>query len=123
MPAPSGSTAYTFDGTAFYRLVTGEFTPWFAGKVEHTQDLVLDSNQDYLDLGATAYEQLQLRAVVFSLAARQVLEAKLGTTAVLSNAKTYSQDTTLVAVTPVDLGVSGYFAVDLTFIRRPTGSV
>lgn len=122
MPAPGGSTAYTFDGTAFYRLVTGEFTPWFAGKIEHTQDLVLDSSQDYLDLAATAYETLQLRAVVFSLAARQVLEAKLGTTAVLSNAKTYSQDTTLVAVTPIDLGVSGYFAVDMTFIRRPTGS-
>lgn len=123
MPAPTGSTAYTFDGVAFYRLVTGEFTPWFAGKVEHTQDLVLDSNQDYLDLGATAYEQLQLRAVVFSLAARQVLEAKLGTTAVLSNAKTYSQDATLVAATPIDLGLSGYFGVDLAFIRRPTGSV
>lgn len=119
---PAGTAVYTFDGVAFYRIVSGEYPPWFATKAEYTQDLVLGSDQDYLDIGATSYDTLQIRAAVLEVGDREALIGKIGTTAVLSNSKTRSQDATLVAANPVDLGTSAYHAVDLTFVRRPTGS-
>lgn len=122
MSAPTGATSYSFAGSTFYRLVSGDYPPWFNARQEYTQDLVLDSTQDYLDLAATAYESLALRAVVFSAADRSALLELLGTTAVFSTSSGRSQAATLVSASAVDLGLPGFFAMDLTFIRRPTGS-
>lgn len=113
---------YTFNSIAFSRLISGEFAPWFARKSLYTQSAVLDSGQEYVDIGATSYEPLTIRACLFDRADSEALAASLGTTAVLANSRSQSQDALLAGVTPVDLGLAGYYVLDLTFLWRPTGS-
>lgn len=123
MTTPAGATVYTFGAAFFARQVDGDTVqPWFAGRVEYTRDLVLESSLDYLDIGATAYDDLQVTAVVFDVSYRNLLLSLVGTTAVLSNTKGYSQDATLISATPLDTKEGNRWLVQCTFVRRPTGS-
>lgn len=120
--APAGATIYTFESLSFVRLLAGDGAPWFGSNAEYTQDLVKDSDQDYLDIGATAYAPLTIRAIVYSASERNALQALVGTTAVLANSRARSQDATLISASPIELGLAGYYVFDLIFVRRPTGS-
>lgn len=122
MTPPTGAVIYTFDGSSFYRKVDDGWQPWFGSKVEYTRDSVLESTEDYLDIGATTYEDLTITAIVFSRANRNTLQSKIGTTAVLGNSLSYSQDATLVSAKPIASGNSAEFWIELVFVRRPTGS-
>lgn len=110
---------YTFSGVSFQRIVPEEWQPWFASRVEYTRDLILDSTEDYLDIGATTTEPLQIRAVTTNESDRDDLIDLLGATATLSNTAGRSATATLVAANPLALGLRGYYAADLTFVRRP----
>lgn len=120
---PAGAVVYTWGAAFFYRQVDGDtVAPWFAPRVEYTRDAVLDSDADYLDIGATSYSDLQITAVVFDLSYRTALLAAVGQTHVLSNTKGYSQDATLISADPLDTKEGRRWLVNLTFVRRPLGS-
>ena len=120
---PAGTNVYTWGSAFFYRQVDGDTVkPWFDVKVEYTQDLVLESGLDYLDIGATSYGPLQITAVVLDVSYRTTLLNAVGETHVLSNTKGYSQDATLISADPLDTKEGDRWLVTLTFIRRPTGS-
>jgi hypothetical protein len=115
-------TIYTFDGSSFYRKVDSAWRQWFASKVEYTRDAVLDSDEDYLDIGATSYEPLEITAIVSSKSEQTTLQDKIGTTAVLANSRSYSQDATLISAEPIAGENTAEYLVTLVFLRRPTGS-
>ena len=120
---PAGTNVYTWGSAFFYREVSGDTVkPWFDTRVEYTRDLVLESTQDYLDIGATTYGDLQITAVVLDLSYRTTLLAAVGETHVLSNTKGYSQDATLISAEPLDTKEGDRWLATLTFVRRPTGS-
>lgn len=115
-------TVYTFDGRQFYRKVDSGWKQWFPSKVEYTQDTILDSSEDYLDIGATTYGPLEITAIVATKSDQDALIAKMGTTAVLSNTRSYSQDATLISAEAIAGENSAEYLVNCVFVRRPTGS-
>lgn len=113
-------TVYTFGSSAsFNRLVDNNYPVWFGQKIEYTQDSVKASGRDYVDIGATVFENLAFIAVFGSAAERTDMIARIGSQATLANDKGYSDVAILINAGPIDIAAPGLYGLSVTFVKRP----
>lgn len=110
---------YSFSGIDFERIVSGnDFGLWFAVQATYKADPILDSPSQYVDVGGSVPQPLQLRAAFASTADRDSIQDAVGTTGALAKSSGESRTATLVAVAILaPLGGSIVIA-DLTFIAN-----
>lgn len=110
---------YTFAGIDFTRIVSGnDFGLWFALQASYKADPILDSDQQYVDVGGTTPQPLQLRAAFASTADRSSMADAIGTTGSLSKSSGESRTATLVAVAVLAPLGGSILIADLTFIAN-----
>ncbi len=118
----SGKTVWTFRSTTFSRAISSdEFDPWFEEDPQITKDTVLGATaaaDSYIDIGATAYGPLELRAAFSSSSTREMfITNNLLQSGTLSNTRSRSATALLIKARRID-APPGYYYADCTFEKR-----
>jgi hypothetical protein len=110
---------WSFGGSSFAVAADGPiFDEWFPVRVEHTQDAILGSSAAYVDIGATVREPMALVAQFTTTAARDAIEAKLGTVDTLADDDGRECQALLSSALPIRVKSpgSGFYRLAITFV-------
>lgn len=111
--------SYSFAGIDFTRVVSGnDFGQWFALQATYKADPILDSNQQYVDIGGIVPQPFQIRAAFATTVDRASMQDAIGSTGSLVKSSGESRSATLVAVAFLAPLGGAIIIADLTFVAN-----
>jgi hypothetical protein len=92
---------WTFGGTPFRRLVSGDDPQWFPTRIERTIDAIANGSSRVINRGATVYEPLEMIAWCSTAAEATALRSRYATEATLISPAGWSATALLVQADPI----------------------
>lgn len=108
---------YTFAGVTFNRIVSGDdFPRWFPINATYKADPILDSSRQYVDIGGSVPQSLQIRAEFDTSADRASTLDAVTTFGTLEKSTGESRTVLLAVAVPLPSDAGLRYVADLTFV-------